>query len=144
VPDGASALETLLRLKPFAVVTDLEMPSMDGRQLLAKIRARDAHVPVIVVTATHPHDADPSLESAFRVIRKPVHVEDLLSALASARELRAAQLPLTRLWSVASRSRLGMSRLRLSALQIAAIAVAIGSSVALFRYRQRAISQGIS
>ena len=115
VPDAASALETLLRLQPFAVVTDLEMPSMDGRQLLAGIHERDAHVPVIVVTGTHRRDVDPSLESAFRVIRKPVPVEDLLSALTAARAYRAAHLPLRRLWSVAIRSRVDMRRLRLSA-----------------------------
>ena len=101
VPDGAAALETLSRMQPFAVVTDIQMPVMDGRQLLVRVHDRDAHVPVIVVTAEHIQDHDATLEGAFRVIQKPVPVEDLLTALVAAKAHRAGHLPLQKLWRAA-------------------------------------------
>ena len=92
--NGLVALDALSRTHPFAVVTDIQMPVMDGRQLLGRLHAEDARLPVIVVTAEHLQDHDASLESAFRVIRKPVPVEDLLSALEAARAQQVAHLSL--------------------------------------------------
>jgi DNA-binding NtrC family response regulator len=100
-PNGLAALETLSRMQPFAVVTDIRMPFMDGRQLLVEVHAHDARVPVIVVTAEQVQDQDASLEGAFRVIRKPVPLEEFLSALEAARAHRAAHLPLQKLWRTA-------------------------------------------
>lgn len=49
--DGAQALERLLT-EPFDVVMlDLGLPVIDGLHLLLRIRSRDIHIPVLVVTA---------------------------------------------------------------------------------------------
>jgi signal transduction histidine kinase len=48
---GAAAIEQYDRLTPDLVLLDLMMPDIDGLAVLAHIRARDAHVPVILVTA---------------------------------------------------------------------------------------------
>lgn len=50
--DGAGALEALARSQPDIVLLDLEMPQMDGFEVLARMRAEPAfvHLPVIVVT----------------------------------------------------------------------------------------------
>ena len=49
---GGDAWRSFLQSEPLAVVTDIQMPVMDGRQLLANVRARNFRVPVIVVTAS--------------------------------------------------------------------------------------------
>ena len=49
--NGVNALELLERKLPLVVVTDLQMPEMDGMQLTAAIRQRFPTVPVIVMTA---------------------------------------------------------------------------------------------
>jgi two-component system chemotaxis sensor kinase CheA/two-component system sensor histidine kinase and response regulator WspE len=49
-PDGMEALALLERGAPDLVVTDVEMPNLDGFGLLAKIRERSLKLPVIMLT----------------------------------------------------------------------------------------------
>jgi two-component system chemotaxis sensor kinase CheA len=49
-PDGAEALILLERGAPDLVVTDVEMPNLDGFGLLARIRERSLGLPVIMLT----------------------------------------------------------------------------------------------
>jgi chemotaxis protein histidine kinase CheA len=49
-PDGAEALVQLERGAPDLVVTDVEMPNLDGFGLLARIRERSLGLPVIMLT----------------------------------------------------------------------------------------------
>ena len=49
--DGVAALEIADERHPDVVVTDLDMPRMNGMELLEKLRARDPDLPVIVVTS---------------------------------------------------------------------------------------------
>src|SRR5687768_12923715 len=49
--NGAAALERLVELPPDIIVTDLDMPQMNGMQLLEALRCRGQDVPVIVVTS---------------------------------------------------------------------------------------------
>ena len=63
VVEASSGPQALLRaaeVKPRAVVTDLNMPGMDGLQLVAKLRQRGIHCPVLMVTA----ETSPQLRSA--------------------------------------------------------------------------------
>lgn len=48
--NGLDALEEMESLLPLAVVTDLNMPDMDGMRLVEEIRKRFCTVPVILVT----------------------------------------------------------------------------------------------
>jgi serine/threonine protein kinase len=52
-PDGVAALAAALRTRPDLVVTDLDMPLMNGIELVAEIRGRPelADIPVIVLSA---------------------------------------------------------------------------------------------
>jgi CheY-like chemotaxis protein len=146
--DGLAAMDVLSQTNPFSVVTDIQMPFMDGRQLLSRIHARDARVPVIVVSGEKIQSQDTSLAEAFQVIGKPVPVQDLLCALAAAKAHRADHLPLQKLWAAAGAApraqaplprwgavrRLAASlRSSVSAPQLVMFTLAFASSVILFK-----------
>jgi CheY-like chemotaxis protein len=149
--DGVAALNALSQTNPFAVVTDIQMPIMDGRQLLSRIHEQDARVPVIVISGEIIQSHDTSLEGAFQVIRKPVPARDLLAALSAAKTHRADHLPLHKLWAAAGSAaraqaspvplprwealrRLAASlRSSVSAPQLVMFTLALASSVVLFK-----------
>jgi CheY-like chemotaxis protein/anti-sigma regulatory factor (Ser/Thr protein kinase) len=49
--DGAAALAVIAREAPHAVLTDLQMPKMDGLQLVEAVRRGHPSVPVVLMTA---------------------------------------------------------------------------------------------
>jgi len=49
--DGRSALEILEREPIGMVVSDVQMPELDGHRLLRQIRSRQPHLPVVLMTA---------------------------------------------------------------------------------------------
>src|SRR5437667_204995 len=53
VPDGQAAWEAINRQRPELLITDFQMPRLDGLQLLARLRGDPAlrDLPVIVLTA---------------------------------------------------------------------------------------------
>lgn len=108
-PNGRAALKQLSEMEPLVVITDVEMPIMDGREFLVRAREQNGRTPVIVVTgAGRRLGDDTSLAGAFRIIRKPVPVEDLLTAISEAGAHRVMHLPLQKLWlaaGAAARSR---------------------------------------
>jgi CheY-like chemotaxis protein len=92
--NGSVALEKLARgTSVIAVVTDVQMPVMDGHELLARLRAQRPELPVIFVTSEHVTGDEPMFSGALRVLRKPVAVQELLSAVAQASALTDAKAP---------------------------------------------------
>src|SRR5438105_2172960 len=49
--DGVQALAALRRAAPDIVLTDLEMPNMNGLELVEAVRREFAHIPVILMTS---------------------------------------------------------------------------------------------
>jgi CheY-like chemotaxis protein len=49
--DGAAALEAIRQTRPHAAILDVNMPKMDGYEVLAAIRAEDLPVRVLLLTA---------------------------------------------------------------------------------------------
>ena len=88
--DGASAIVRMGELPPDVVITDLDMPTMDGMALLAAIRERDRELPVIVVTsAVELRSAVAAMRAgASDYITKPVEFDELLLAIERAIEHR--------------------------------------------------------
>jgi CheY-like chemotaxis protein len=78
VDDGLTALHHLAEAVPDAVVLDLDLPRVAGRDVYRELAANPAtaHVPVIVVTGTHLTDAE--LREFSCVLRKPIHAEALI------------------------------------------------------------------
>jgi CheY-like chemotaxis protein len=77
---GAEALNLLLK-SPFAlVITDLEMPGMDGWNLASRIKDRFPGTPVILMTGCEKEDVMKRMKrsSVDDVIFKPFRLEDIL------------------------------------------------------------------
>ena len=51
VTDGASALEVVDRMDPALVILDVMLPGIDGLEVCRRLRARETHVPIIMLTA---------------------------------------------------------------------------------------------
>ncbi|MBL8825760.1 MAG: response regulator [Planctomycetaceae bacterium] len=92
--DGAAALEQIEELVPDAVVTDLQMPRVDGLALVESIRRRFPYVPVILMTAHGSEDiaAQALMAGAASYVPKtdlPAHLLDTVQqVLAAARTHR--------------------------------------------------------
>lgn len=89
VDDGAAAVAALAGRPYDAVLMDCQMPTLDGYQATAAIRANEQgahHVPIIAMTAgARPEDRDESLRSGMdSYIAKPVRIADLLSIVGRA------------------------------------------------------------
>jgi EAL domain-containing protein (putative c-di-GMP-specific phosphodiesterase class I) len=84
--DGKRAADLLEEGTFDAIVSDIDMPKMNGIQLLQTVRQRDADVPVILMTG------NPDLETAVQAIAhgalqyliKPVNTEELRKAVGRA------------------------------------------------------------
>ncbi|HKE15016.1 MAG TPA: sigma-54 dependent transcriptional regulator [Kofleriaceae bacterium] len=88
--DGAAALERLAELPPDVVVTDLDMPRMDGMELIARLHESHGELPIIVVTsATEIRSAVAAMRAgAADYVTKPVDFDELLLAIGRAIETR--------------------------------------------------------
>jgi two-component system chemotaxis response regulator CheY len=138
--NGRVALEKLAKMDPLLVITDIEMPVMGGRQLLSRVRAGDGRVPVIIVSGERTVADDATLAGAFRVMRKPVPLEELLTAITEAGARRIAHLPLNKLWSAAGtvsairrpvRTRWRALHELVSPARVAVLALVLAASVGL-------------
>jgi CheY-like chemotaxis protein len=77
-PHGAAALETIRRLLPDLVITDLMMPVVDGRELIQRLRERaeTAALPIMLLSASPDNRS-----GADRVMRKPFDPRQLMRAI---------------------------------------------------------------
>src|SRR5215831_10918748 len=97
--DATGAL-ALLKAEDFdAVITDLNMPGMNGVELCQRIASSRPDVPVIVITAFGSLDTATAAirAGAYDFVTKPFEVEQLLLALDRAVRLRRLTSELTRL-----------------------------------------------
>jgi len=91
--NGKEAWPIVSTTLPDAVITDLVMPEMNGRELCAKIRQNPStnHIPVLILTGqdSEKEQEEASDSGADKFLSKPVSVSLLLSSIAqviSARE----------------------------------------------------------
>jgi len=86
---GQEALETLKQSDVDLVVTDMKMPGMDGMTLLEKIKAQDADLPVIMMTAygTVEKAVEAMQKGAYNYILKPFDNDRLVLYVKKACEI---------------------------------------------------------
>ena len=84
--DGEEALDRVHEVRPDAILLDLMMPKMNGRQFLQALRAEPvyADVPVLIMTAVHGLEVNLANVGASELVEKPFDVEDLLNKVALA------------------------------------------------------------
>lgn len=84
--DGESALEAVHAARPDAILLDLMMPGMNGRQFLQELREDPAYaaVPVLIMTAVHGLNVNLQTFGASEVVEKPFDVDELLNKVALA------------------------------------------------------------
>jgi CheY-like chemotaxis protein len=87
--NGQEALARLAYVQADAVITDLDMPEMDGVELVRRLAGTPqlSSIPVIVLTAIDPDDARDRLGDLSAhvrlILRKPVKLGALLQAVAT-------------------------------------------------------------
>lgn len=84
--DGENALDQVRSARPDAILLDLMMPGMNGRQFLQALRGDPdyANVPVLLMTAVHGLEVNLATLGASEVVEKPFNVEELLNKVALA------------------------------------------------------------
>jgi len=84
--DGETALERVHAARPDAILLDLMMPGMNGRQFLQALRDIPAYsgVPVLIMTAVHGLNVNLQTLGASEVVEKPFNVDELLNKVALA------------------------------------------------------------
>jgi CheY-like chemotaxis protein len=80
--DGLEALQLLQTQCPDIVITDVEMPGLDGFELTRHIRAdaRTAHIPVIMITAADDRHREQADAVGVSVLLGKPYPEDVLVA----------------------------------------------------------------
>lgn len=81
--DGEEASGMLASLHPDLVLTDLNMPRLDGRGLLKQVKALFPQTPVIVLSARGAVEGGASIEGmgAAAYFAKPIQVDQLLERI---------------------------------------------------------------
>jgi len=86
-PSGFEALRLLPRGRYDAVIADINMPDINGFELIRLVRTSDRHaeVPILIVsTLTSQNDVDRALSlGANRFLRKPFSGEEIAAVVAA-------------------------------------------------------------
>ncbi len=79
-PNGEEGLAVVEEVDLDLVITDMQMPGMDGLQLLDKVKERNVHLPVIMITAfAEVEKAVAAMQAgAFTYLAKPYSNDELL------------------------------------------------------------------
>jgi PleD family two-component response regulator/EAL domain-containing protein (putative c-di-GMP-specific phosphodiesterase class I) len=103
ITEGLSALDELDRFRPELILMDLYMPDVDGMELTALIREREAFISTPIVFLSGEHDADKHFEALNAggddFLSKPIRPKHLISAVTNrvrrARQMSSRQQPVS-------------------------------------------------
>lgn len=84
---GEQALELLAAERPHLIVTDVEMPGIDGFELTRRVRAgaATAGLPVVMITSSDDKQAEAQAAGVTQLLGKPYSEEALIAAIETAR-----------------------------------------------------------
>lgn len=81
VADGLEALDQFEGFGPDVLLTDIDMPRLDGLELVRRLRLRRPDLPVVILSGCSTQHADAMEEGAFERLVKPTSVEAILTAV---------------------------------------------------------------
>jgi CheY-like chemotaxis protein len=78
--NGQEALETLKRMHPDLIITDMQMPKMNGTEFITALKNNEqtAHIPIVLVSGRH-NDSVKKEKRANLKIFKDIEIEDQLA-----------------------------------------------------------------
>ena len=82
--DGQQALNLIACASPDLVITDIEMPNLDGIELIKRLRTHPQchHVPIVVMSAVDSGVVKDAIKAgANRATPKPMHLAVLLNVI---------------------------------------------------------------
>ena len=83
--DGQEALDLASNGAGFdLLLTDLKMPRLDGKELIAKLRASRPDLPVVVMTGYPPPEGAAALQTGrgpMRLLVKPIGITPVIAAI---------------------------------------------------------------
>jgi two-component system chemotaxis response regulator CheB len=92
-PNGKIALEKIERLRPDVVTLDLEMPEMDGLEVMRRLTAAGSEVGVIVLSGATSYGANTTVAAlnagAFDFVKKPDFADSRQNVAALEKALRS-------------------------------------------------------
>lgn len=65
--NGATGMERFRQLQPDVIVVDIEMPRVNGLEMIDQIRSIDGKIPIIVLSSYTSAGAELTIESLLRV-----------------------------------------------------------------------------
>lgn len=77
--NGQEGLDAFIKDPPDMVITDLEMPVMNGLEMIRRIRGMGHNIPIIITTGYD--DCDHRSDLAIRTLIKPIIFKKLIEAL---------------------------------------------------------------
>lgn len=77
-PDGLAALDAVEQAEPPLIVSDLAMPRLDGRGLVARLAEPRHRVPVVIMSAQRP---TAPLPDGIASLPKPFGIDDLVATV---------------------------------------------------------------
>ena len=80
--DGLDGLEKFKELSPELIVTDLEMPNLDGLGMIKEIRSYNNDIEIVVVSSiVNTQTIQEIIRLKASVVRKPIKEKKLLNAI---------------------------------------------------------------
>lgn len=76
--NGQQGLELYREVRPDVIITDLQMPIMNGQEMIRQIRQLDSSIPIVVTSA---YSCDKDEYNITAVLDKPVNISTLQSVL---------------------------------------------------------------
>lgn len=80
--DGHQTLALIRARAPALVLLDLQMPLLNGWEVLDRLRAEDIRVPVVFLTAAYRASAEAERHDVAGFLAKPFDVDELLAVVA--------------------------------------------------------------
>jgi PAS domain S-box-containing protein len=86
-PDGGAGLEAIARTRPDVVLLDMSMPDLDGVEIVRRLRASGANVPVVLYSGNLDAARERGLAPGMvqGMLQKPFHQAELLRVIEHAR-----------------------------------------------------------